>query len=623
MGSALIVALVFAAYAPALRGGFAWDDDFYLTGNPLIVAPDGLRRIWFSLDSPSQYFPLVYTVFRFAHGLWGDDPFGYHLMSVLLHAGNALLLWRALAVLAVPGSWLGAVFFALHPVQVESVAWISELKNVLSTFLLLGAFLCWHRYLADEQGRRRIVYGLSLVLFVLALLAKTTALVLPAVCVVLAWMGRLKPLRRVVLSLAPHAAAGLGMGLVTVWWERAVVGTQGPLFDAPLVERLLVAGRGWWFYLAKLAWPAGLAFSYPRWAPDPGQWQHHLWYGAALLAIVVAVRASRNVAGALLIHIACLAPLLGFIPLATFRYTFFADHYQYLALAGPLSLLAAASQAAPVPPGAQLLVRRLLPICVVLVWGALSWRHAQDFRSEESLWRDTLAKNPGSWMARNNLGLLLLGQGKPAAAAEQFTLALSLKPDHERAMNNLGLASEALGDRPAAGHWYREAMKLQPGDGTAANNLALLLEKENRIGEAETIYRDTLRRWPGYQPARYNYALLAAGQGRTDEAERLYRDILAANPDHVGALVKLAAIRVSRRDYPEAGRLYRRAAALAPRSADIQYNLGLLAVDRGDLIEARQRQQNLQRIDNGQAAALLEMIRVIAGPGPADRPGGR
>lgn len=619
-GSALLVALVLAVYAPALRGGFAWDDDFYLTGNSLIDAPDGLRRIWFSLDSPSQYFPLVYTVFRFEHGLWGGDPFGYHLVSVLLHAANALLLWRALALLAVPGSWLGAVFFALHPVQVESVAWISELKNVLSTFLLLGAFLCWHRYLAGEPGRRRLAYGLSLLLFVLALLAKSTALVLPAICVALAWMGRLKPLRRVVLSLAPHAAAGFGMGLVTVWWERTVVGTQGPLFDAPLAERLLVAGRAWWFYLAKLAWPTDLAFSYLRWAPDPGQWQQHLWYGAALLAIVVAVRAGRDLAGALLIHLLCLAPLLGFIPLATFRYTFFADHYQYLALAGPLSLLAAASQAAPVPPGARLLVRRLLPLCAVLVWGALTWRHAQDFYSEESLWRDTLAKNPGSWMARNNLGLLLLGQGKPAAAAEQFTLALSLKSDHEKAMNNLGLAREALRDLPAAEHWFREALRLQSGDGAAANNLALLLEKQNRIEEAETIFRDTLRRLPGYPPARYNYAILAASQGRTDEAERLYREVLAASPDHVGALQKLAAIHVARRDYPEAERLYRRAVALAPRSADIQYNLGLLAVDRGDILEARQRHRALQQLDPGQAASLLEMIRAMAGPGPADRP---
>jgi tetratricopeptide (TPR) repeat protein len=610
-GSALMVALVLAAYAPALHGGFAWDDDFYLTGNPLIGAPDGLRRIWFSLDSPSQYFPLVYTVFRFEHGLWGADPFGYHLLSVLLHAANALLLWRALAVLAVPGSWLGAVFFALHPVQVESVAWISELKNVLSTFLLLGAFLCWQRYLTGAPGRRRIAYGLSLALFALALLAKSTALVLPAVCVALAWMGRLKPMRRVVRSLAPHAAAGLGMGLVTVWWERTVVGTQGRLFDTPLAERLLVAGRAWWFYLAKLAWPTNLAFSYPRWAPDPGQWQQHLWYAAALLALVVAVRASRDVAGALFIHLACLAPLLGFIPLATFRYTFFADHYQYLALAGPLSLLAAASQVAPVPSGARPLVRRLLPLCAVLVWGTLTWRHARDFGSEESLWRDTLAKNPTSWMARNNLGLLLLGQGKPAAAAEQFTLALSLKPDHEKAMNNLGLAREALGDRPAAGHWYREAMRLQPGDGAAATNLALLLEKENGVEQAETIYRDTLRRLPGYQPARYNYAILLASQGRTDEAEPLYREILAASPDHVGALVKLAAISVTRRDYPEAERLYRRAVALAPRSADIQYNLGLLAVDRGDVLEARERHEALQQIDAGQATGLLEMIRAI------------
>ena len=142
----LVLATIFA-YRPVWKGGFVWDDEFYVTKNRLLTAPDGLRRIWFSLESPSQYFPLTYTSFRIERSLWGLKPIGYHWVNILLHTANALLLWRLLTVLRVPGAWLAAGIFALHPVQVESVAWITEWKNVLMAFFFLLTLLAWARFI--------------------------------------------------------------------------------------------------------------------------------------------------------------------------------------------------------------------------------------------------------------------------------------------------------------------------------------------------------------------------------------------------------------------------------------------------------------------------------------------
>src|SRR5690606_733308 len=193
----LLVAMVIFTYQPAWDAGFIWDDDEYVTHNPLITAPDGLHRIWFSTDSPSQYFPLVYTNFRVQHALWGFNSVGYHWVNILLHAVNALLLWRLLARLAIPGAWLGAAIFALHPLQVESVAWITELTNVQSRFVGLLVLLLWERFTAPRTdtapapppaGRLAFLYLAALVCHALALFSKTTACTLPAGLVLILWI---------------------------------------------------------------------------------------------------------------------------------------------------------------------------------------------------------------------------------------------------------------------------------------------------------------------------------------------------------------------------------------------------------------------------------------------------
>ena len=214
----LLVVAVIAAYQPAWRAGFIWDDDNYVTHNPLLTASDGLRRIWFSTDSPSQYFPLVYTTFRFERSLWGLNASGFHWVNILLHAGNAVLVWQLLRRLRVPGAWLGAAIFALHPVQVESVAWITELKNVQSLFFFLLALLAWTHFTAtpsprtpDASPQTRLLpwawYALALVCHALALFSKTTACTLPAALLLMSWLKH-EPIRlRRLIEIAPFVDA--------------------------------------------------------------------------------------------------------------------------------------------------------------------------------------------------------------------------------------------------------------------------------------------------------------------------------------------------------------------------------------------------------------------------------
>ncbi len=309
---ALVLAvLTILVYRPAWNGGFLWDDDVYITKNELLTAPDGLRRIWFSFDSPSQYFPLVYTTFRVEHAFWGLNPTGYHWVNLLLHIANAMLVWSVLARLKVPGAWLAGAIFALHPVQVESVAWITERKNVLMAFFFLLTLLAWIAFINERTKRRWLFYGLALILYLLALSAKTTACTLPAA-----------------LFLIFHQGT-----------SRAVFTFLSP------IERVLVASRAVWFYLSKLIWPSRLTFIYPRWDITPTHFLSYVWLLAGLTLCVAMYflrrYVGRSVEVAAGFFVATLSPVLGFIMLYTFRYTFVADHYQYLACIGPIALASA------------------------------------------------------------------------------------------------------------------------------------------------------------------------------------------------------------------------------------------------------------------------------------------
>ena len=520
-----VCVLTILVYRPAWHGGFIWDDDRYVTHNYLLTAPDGLRQIWFSLESPSQYFPLSYTVLRIERSLWGLNPTGYHWVSLFFHIANAFLVWRVLCRLRVPGSWLAAAVFALHPVQVESVAWISEMKNLLMGFFFLLTLLAWIEY-ADATGKRRRVFYLAALSFsVLALFAKSTACTLPAALFLILWL-RSKPIGRCVFfEIAPFVVFALVIGLLTVWWEKYHQGTRVLVALGP-VERVLIASRAIWFYLSKIFWPSDLTFIYPRWQIDVANPLAYLGLIAAIGAAVLIYYGrrwfGRGVEVATVFFVATLSPLLGFIMLYTFRYTFVADHYQYLASIAPIALASAGlmwvgdsmRQARWLVPGVSFIILAFL--------GALSWRQSFSYRDLETLWRTTIDKNPSCWMAYNNLGVLQFQKGDLDDAIEEYERSLRLNPDYPEAHYNLGGALLQKGQIDEAMEHSRKALQLQPNDSDAHVVLGNVLMAKRDIDGAINEYARALALRPEDSNAHYNLATALGEKGEFEQAAREY-----------------------------------------------------------------------------------------------------
>ena len=451
--AALIVVMTFVAYVPALQGGFVWDDDAYVTRNATLRDLEGLRRIWLEPTSFPQYYPLVFTTFWLEYHLWGLDPFGFHVTNVLLHASSAVLLWLLLRRLGVPGAWLAAAIFALHPVEAESVAWVTERKNVLSGLFYLAAFHAYWSFADGEapahpasRRNRWAMYAASVLLFACALLAKTVTGSLPAALLLASCWKRGRVRAREVLALVPLVLVGVASGLNTAWMEKHVVGAQGTEWTLTFVERCCIAGRALWFYAAKIVWPYPLTFVYPRWHVDPSVWWQVLLPVAAV-AVVVALwclrrRIGRGPLAATLFFAGTLFPALGFFDFYPMRYSFVADHFQYLASIGLVTLLAALATRVA---GRQREVGSVAAAVLLVTLGAFTWRQGAIYANLETLWRDTVAKNPDAALAHNNLGLILDGRDRVDEAVAHYREALRLKPDFVEAQSNMGLALIRLG----------------------------------------------------------------------------------------------------------------------------------------------------------------------------------
>jgi tetratricopeptide (TPR) repeat protein len=540
--------LVIVTYLPAIRGGYVWDDDDYVVNNLTLRTTEGLRDIWLAPRASPQYYPLVFTTFWVEYQLWKLHPLGYHLVNVLLHAANALLLYLVLRKLDVPAAAVTAAMFALHPVHVESVAWVTERKNVLSALLFLCAMLAYLRFrpFESERPRKWAWYGAALALFVLALLSKTVTCTLPGVLLIILWWKRGRVTWRDVGLVAPMLAIGLVAGLMTARMETSHVGALGEEWSLSFAGRIVLAARVAIFYVVKDLWPHPLIFFYPRWQIDPSlatQWL----YPAAVATVVLALFVLRNRIGrapfvAAAIYLVTLFPAMGFFNVYPMRYSYVADHFQYLA---SIPVLAA------VVAGVALVLRRIRPtpaavavplvVIVLSTLGVLTYRQSRVYAGLETLWTDTIQNNPRAWAAWNNLGFVFAERGDYDGAIRHYEQALALKTDHADAVLNIAMAREAQGRFFDAEESYHKALRMRPKYAAALVNLSTLHGKRGNLILAESYARQALEASPQSIPARLNLAMAVAGQGRASEAVVLLREAVRLNPWSTPARVALAA----------------------------------------------------------------------------------
>jgi len=614
--AALLVLATILAYQPVWHAGFIWDDDVYVTNNPLLAAPDGLRRIWFSLDSPSQYFPLTYTVFRIQHAMWGLMPAGYHWVNILLHAVNALLVWRLLKRLCVPGAWLAAAIFALHPVQVETVAWVTELKSVLSLFFILLSLLAWVEFIEGKSRATWRWYFLALACAALALAAKTTACTLPATLLLILWLKH-KPINWLRLTqIVPFLMLGVGMGLLTVWWERYHQGTQGKIFAMGLPERLLVASHAIWFYLGKLIWPANLIFSYPRWSINTANPLAYGWL-AACAGLGAAIYFLRRFTGrclevAALFYVATLSPLLGFIMLYTFLFTFVADHYQYVACIGPIALAAAGiSRAFGIWGKGMSLLKPAFCGMLLLTLGVLTWRQCRIYADAETLWRTTIQRNPSSWLARMNLGNALLDEGESKDAISQMQEAIRLKPDYADAHYNFGIALLNKNQSGEAISQFQEAIRLKPDFADAHIDFGVALLNQGRTDEAISQFQEAIRLDPDYAEAHMNLGIALLNQGRTDVAIDQYQEAIRLKVDYAEAHYNLGIALLNKNQIGGAVSQFQEAIRLKPDYAEAHNDLGGILLEEGRIDEAIGQLQEAVRLKPDYADAQRNLATAL------------
>lgn len=595
---ALLIAATCVAYLPAMHGQFIWDDEAHVT-KPALQSLAGLSRIWlevFRVDqsgellrgATQQYYPLLHSAFWLEYQLWGDNPLGYHLANVLEHALAACLVLLILRKLSVPGALVAAGIFALHPVQVESVAWITEQKNTLSAVFYLSAMLV---YLHFDQGRKPALYGAALALFVMGLLSKTVTATLPAALLVVFWWQRGSlSWKRDVLPLVPFFLMGAAAGLFTAWVEHDLIGAKGASFDLTIVDRCLLAGRVIWFYLGNLLWPSNLIFFYPRWIVDPAIWWQWLFPLAAVAALaalfLLRSRWRAPLAGALF-FVGTLFPVLGFFNVFPFFYSFVADHFQYLASLGIIVLAGAAfalatahlrQQARWIGYGACLLLLATL--------GTLTWRQSSMYGDISTLYRTTLARNPGCWLVWNNLGKMCYEQGKLPESEEYYRHSLALKPDYHLAHFNLGVTLKAEGRFPEAIEQFQQAIRAKPAFPDAYFTWGVALVAQGQLQEAVEKYEQALQLKPNYAEVHSNLAFALLQLGRTQNAIDHLQKAIQLRPDLAQLHVNLGIVLARLGRLQDAIDHYQRAIKLQPKYTEACLDMAVALADANRIDEA-------------------------------------
>jgi tetratricopeptide (TPR) repeat protein len=581
--------------------------------SPELTSLNGLERIWTEPGITQHFDPLVDTAFWIEKKLWGAAPLGYHLVSITCHVGMALLLVKLLRRLQIKGAWFAAAIFALHPVHVESVAWISELKNTLSGVFFLGTILAYLRF---DESRTLSSYAVAMGLFVPALLGKTTAVVWPIGMLAILWWKRgTLSWTHDLLPLIPFVALALLDGWVALGVERHATGDTSVDLSFSTAQRLVIAGRACWFYLGKLLWPVGLCPIYPRWHINDLtriDGLYPLGFLVLLAGLWIARQPGRAPSAAFLFFVGALSPLLGIFSFAYQRHSFVADHFQYLASLGVITLVAGGSvwlqdrwRLFPRSAGIGLCVALLAMLAV------LTREHARAYADLGAFARTTLAANPTCWAAHDDLGLVLMSDGKVAEAMDQFHLTLRANPRYGLGHYHLGSALQTQGRTEEAIEQYRLAIQLRPDLIRPRYNLGCILASQGKIPEAIQQYQEALRREPYVCEVHNNLGIALASSGKLDEAMAQFRRAIELRPDFAEAHVNLGHALANRNQFAEAIQQYEEALQFDPNNAGDHYDLAIGLANSGDLVQATDQFRQAARIDPDLPDVHSALARVL------------
>jgi len=618
----ILILVVILAYQPVWWAGFIWDDDKYITANPCMIGLRGLKEIW--TTSAADISPLTFTTFWVEHALWGLAPLPYHLVNVFMHVVCAVLLWQVLRSLRVPGAWLGAALWALHPVQVESVAWITETKNTQSGLFFLLSIFFFLRWLKardlDERTRNDWNYALTLIFAALAMASKSSTVILPVVLCLCAWWMEGRWHWRNLARTAPVFLISVAASALSIWTQGLQLAKAT---DSQSVqtwpERLVTAGDAIWFYLGKLLWPHPLITIYPRWEIDAGQGVSYL----PLLVVIIVLfilwlkRESwcRPWFFGFTYFLVALLPALGLVDNPIFRYSLVFDHFQYLASMGPLALVGA---------GMAQLLDFIIPkkpwlqssLCagLLLILGILSWQRSWVYESEEKLWTDTLAKNSNCWVGHYNLGSILLQKGWVDPATVEFQKALEINPNYADPHFNLGVVFAQKGQLDAAMVEFQKALEINPNYAEAHYNLGIALSQKGQMDEAVAQFQKTLAIKPNFAEAYSSLGNVLVQKGQVDEAIAQYQRALEINPNYAEAHYYFGNALVQKGRVDAAIVEFQKALEINPNYADAHNNLGVALLQKGQVDEAIAQFQEVVRLNPHDSTAqnILAKVQAIA-----------
>ncbi len=542
----MITLLAFVCYFPSLSSGFIWDDDMYITGSPFVKAADGLYGLWCTTQTP-DYWPLSNSSFWIEWRLWGIHAGGYHALNLLFHIAVCGLIWCILRRLSIPGAFWAAMIFAVHPVNVESVAWIAQRKNVMALLFFLLSILWYLKaemYMTIDDSwptrsrgglRERATspwfgwYWLSFAAFILAMLSKGSVAVLPVLLLGIIWWRRRITLRDLART-APFFTVAAILTLINIWFQRH--DTSVIIRDAGFLERLLAAGGLICFYLYKAFLPLNLALVYPQWTVQTGDLLWWLPLGAVLIVTALLWLYRQGWSRPLLLawgfFCTALLPCLGFTDVGFMMYSLASDHYQHIAIIGVITLTAAGWSCWRMWASGN--VRRtadVMAVVAVCALALLTYRQCDLYRNPIMLYRGSLEKNPNCWVMLYNLGATLFNANQPAESIGYYLKAIKIQPNNFDEQVNIAEAYEKTGQLSPALEHYREALRMRPKTAKTHNNLGVVLLKLKRPQEAIEHFKEAIQVNPDFIEPYYNWALICADANQSAQAVLLAEKALS------------------------------------------------------------------------------------------------